>query len=121
MAQITYSDDFDAKLLREEGGQILLELTPKAGREMQYSRVILTANAKSFLAEKLEYYEGDKHVKTETRWDYKPVDGVLIQAHTKMVDERTKHETQIEVVKLEVNVKLSPRLFTKRGLIRGKL
>jgi outer membrane lipoprotein-sorting protein len=122
MAQITYAPDYDAKVLREEAKHYMLELTPKPGKELQYSRLLGWANRETWHLERIEYYdESGTHTKTETRWDYKPVNGVPIQSKIRMVDERTKHQTDIEVTELAVNLGLSRRLFTKRGLIRGKL
>ena len=123
MAQITFAPDYSAKVLSDDGAQVVvLELTPRPGRDLQYSKIVATVDRKVWQFTKLEYYDPDgKHLKTETRMDYKVYEqgGMMTRLH--MVDLRSKTETTIEVLEHKPNVGLSRSLFTKRGLIRGKL
>jgi outer membrane lipoprotein-sorting protein len=123
MAQITFAPDYQARLVSDDGQKrVVLELKPKPGRDLAYSRLILHVDRETWLIEKIEYFDAEnQHIKTELRSDYKPIGGVKMQTRIRMVDERTRHATDIEVTELEVNLGLSTRLFTKRGLIRGKL
>jgi outer membrane lipoprotein-sorting protein len=123
MAQITFAPDYSAKVLSDDGAQVaVLELTPRPGRDMQYSKLVATVDRRIWFFTKLEYYDPDgKHVKTETRSNYQADGEGGLMTRLRMVDLRSKTETVIEVLDHKVNVGLSQGLFTKRGLIRGKL
>lgn len=120
-AQLNFAPDYEPKLLSDEGGKVALELTPRPGKELAYTKLIVTADTKTWLAEKIEYFDDGKLVKTETRWNPKEFGGKLMQMRVLMVDERTKHQTSVEVNDVEVEVSLPKSKFTKRGLIRGDL
>ena len=123
MAQITYAPDYSARVLSDDGSRVaVLELTPRPGRELQYSKIVATVDRSVWQFTRLEYYDQDgKHIKTETRSDYRPEGNGGLMTRLHMVDLRTKTETDIEVLDHRPNVGLPKRLFTKRGLIRGKL
>jgi len=120
-AQLNYSPDYRPTLLGEADGKIRLELLPRKGKDLAYSKIILTVDSSTWLIEKLEYFDDGKLLKTETRSQVKMFKGKPMQMYIQMVDNRTNHSTTVEVIDVEADIGLSKRKFSKRGLIRADL
>lgn len=120
-AQLRYAPDYAPKLISNEGGKVRLELTPRPGKDLAYTKITLTADTSTWLIDALEYYDDRGLAKTEARSQVSKVGGKPMQHHIEMKDVRTNHSTIVDVSDVEVNVGLKKRLFTKRGLSRGKL
>ena len=120
-AQLLYAPDYAPRLVSREGGKVRLELTPKPGKDLAYTKIVLTADESTWLVDQLEYHDDSGLAKTETRGQVKVVGGKPMQTRVEMVDVRTKHSTLVHVSKVEVELGLKKSLFTRRGLSRGKL
>lgn len=120
-------DDFAAQMyapwytgdkLSDSGSDQKLTLLPKAGQTTPYGKLEFTIVKDKGLPSEIKYFNASgKHVKTETRSDYKCEGTVCTPMTLKMVD-HTKggHWTKFTTKTWKVNQPISDDLFSKRNL-----
>lgn len=121
LAVTTYADKYDAKVLKQDDKQWVVEATKKGSAEVAYPKIEFTVEKARALPTQIRYFD-DKgaNVKTETRADYKCEGNVCTPAKMKMVDHRTEgHSTELLMKDWKLNSGLSDRIFSKRNLRRG--
>jgi outer membrane lipoprotein-sorting protein len=114
MEAVKYTDKYTPKFLREEGGLMVLELTPKV--KSDYLKVILFSNKAQGYPEKMEYYDrAGKKVK-ESVYTFKKI-GKYWNAETiEMTDLRKSHKTRLSMSDVKYDTGLSDDEFTVRKL-----
>ncbi|MCK5381835.1 MAG: outer membrane lipoprotein-sorting protein [Candidatus Latescibacteria bacterium] len=120
MAQSNYTEDYTAKILEESEDIYSLELTPKPDSEIEYSKLRMWVNRKTFLPDKVEFYdEKGKLLKKMTNSATEQIDGYWTPRHIEMEDVQKNHKTLMELKEVKHNVGLKDKLFSKRYLKRG--
>jgi hypothetical protein len=117
-ASQSYGPWYAGQFLGESGNDQKLALTPKAGQTMPYGKLEFTVMKDKSLPSEIKYFNTDgKHVKTETRSDYKCESNVCTPMTLKMVDHsKGGHWTKFTTKTWKVNSELSDDLFSKRNL-----
>ena len=116
------SDKYNAKILKEDANTVTLELTPKPGKDVSYSKEIMVVNKKNDLAEKVEFYnKGREKEKVLTADETKKVGKYWTITKMTMENILNNHKTQIITEDLKFDVGLPNKLFTKRMLKKRKI
>ncbi|NOZ69960.1 MAG: outer membrane lipoprotein-sorting protein [Deferribacteres bacterium] len=123
MAETRYTDDYLATLQQAQGkegpGQYILDLRPRPGADVSYSRQKVWVDKETFILTKTEYYSpGGKLIKVLTSGNIKKVDGYWFPMKMTMETLKTAHRTVLEVVEIKHDSGLADRFFTERNLKR---
>ncbi len=122
MSQTSFAPTYDAKLIAQDDKTYTLDLTQKAGKDLEFPHIKMVIDKTFYGPLKMEYLDGSgKKLKTQLREDYKK-DGsehwnpgkVIITDHR-----RNDHTSEIVFTSTKLNSGLSDDLFTQRSLIRG--
>ncbi len=118
MAACDYSRDYDAVKNKEDDKFWWLTLTPKAGKKMDYSKLVMKISKDVFRLWETEYYnhkgelvkvfsiEEPKDFGTKVTWP----------PQVQMKDARTGHKTVLEIHTFKVEQGLKDSMFTQRYL-----
>jgi len=122
MSLSRYSPTYDAKLVKEDANQWELELTVKAGQEIEYPKVHMIVEKRSNQPLKIDFMDaGGKLLKTSDYVDYH-IDDANHYGPTKVVvtdHRRNDHKSEIVFTRVKLNQGLKDDFFTQRTLIRG--
>ena len=118
---IRYDESFDPTLVKKEGDEFILKLTPKKGKEFDFAYIMMWIDQKTALQTKMEYYNAEGVLlKTQTRGGLKVMEGVETQTKVVMTDHIRKHSTEIDILTVKENQGLKDDLFTQRNLEWGR-
>ncbi|MCK5527519.1 MAG: outer membrane lipoprotein-sorting protein, partial [Candidatus Latescibacteria bacterium] len=93
---------------------------PKPDSEIEYSKLRMWVNRKTFLPDKAEFYdEKGKLLKKMTNSETEQIDGYWTPRRIEMEDVQKDHKTLMELKEVKHNVGLKDKLFSKRYLKRG--
>lgn len=119
MAETKYTDDYTARLEKEEAGRYVLELSTRPDADISYSRQRMWVNKKTFIPVRTEYYsKGGKLIKVMTSENIEEVDGYWFPMKMTMETVKTGHRTVLEMVDIKHDTGLTDRFFTERNLKR---
>jgi outer membrane lipoprotein-sorting protein len=122
MSLSRYSPTYDAKLVKEDAASWELDLTVKAGQEIEYPRVHMWVDKKSQQPTKIDFSDGSgKVLKTSEYFDYH-IDDASHWGPSKVVNtdhRRNDHKSEIVFTHVKLNQGLKDDFFTQRTLIRG--
>ncbi len=114
-----YSDKWTPKFLKTEGGNNVLELSPKAGTVTDYSKLIMYARASDNYPVKIEHYDkGGKLYKTITANNVQKVGKYQIAKETILADLRTGSKTKMTITAVKFDTGLTDNNFTERELMK---
>jgi len=126
MALVEFFPSYQPKLVATENGQAVLELTARPGKQAAFPRVKMWVEHKRALISRIEYMDqSGKRLRTQRREDYRQDNPPGTPAHYSpgkmvFVDEvRNKHESELLLLKSQINTGLSDDVFTVRSLTRG--
>jgi outer membrane lipoprotein-sorting protein len=122
MSLSRYSPTYDAKLVKEDATSWELELTVKAGQEIEYPRVHMWVEKRSQQPTKIDFMDaGGKLLKTSEYSDYH-IDDANHYGPSKVTvtdHRRNDHKSEIVFLHVKLNQGLKDYFFTQRTLIRG--
>ncbi len=127
MAETKYTEDYtailqqaqDHALEKEEPNQYILELKPRPGVDVSYSRQRMWVDKETFIPAKTEYYSpGGKLIKMFTAENIKQIDGYWFPMKMTMETVKTGHRTVLEVLDIKHDSGLADSFFTERNLKR---
>ncbi len=114
------SPSFDAELIGKTGDETKLVLKPKQGVASSFSKLEVFIDSKVGGITRIKYFDGSgNHVRTQTREDWTPFEGVQIPTKIRMKNEKTGDETVINLSELDVKTPVPDDLFSRRTLMRG--
>ncbi|NOX97167.1 MAG: outer membrane lipoprotein-sorting protein [Nitrospirae bacterium] len=127
MAETKYTADYlailqqaqDSALEKEDPNQYILELKPRPGVDVSYSRQRMWVDKETFIPAKTEYFSpGGKLVKVLTYENIEKVDGYWFPMKMTMETVKTEHRTVLEVLEIKHDSGLADNFFTERNLKR---
>lgn len=121
MAQVSWANDWNVALKKEDEAGWNLELTPKVADSSTYARVEQRIEKKTFGTAELHYFnKGGEEVKRFINSQHTDFNGAKTYKNIVVSDPRTGHRTELEVKDFKVNQDLKDDLFTVRQLQWGK-
>jgi outer membrane lipoprotein-sorting protein len=121
MASAHYGKDYAAKKIGETDQGWTLELTPRPGAKVGYSRLEVFVKKEPVSIGRIDYFDdkGEK-MKSEVRSEHKVYDKGYICAHkVVMTTLKDNHYTTLELVEPKYDQGLKDEVFTQRTLKRG--
>jgi hypothetical protein len=109
-------DQFDLKLVSEEGGAWKIESRPR--KSSQYTYSYLWIKKDNFTITKVDAYNKKGLARTIEYKDYELVKGIWTAKTTEVFDINRKSHTTLKYDKLELNVPISPDRLTLEALRR---
>ena len=120
MATTGYLVDYNGKLLGQDDKYYNIELTPKPGSKVSYSKLIVHISKGRFKYERLEYFDakGEK-VKEEMRENWQKYnDKYWNTTHIRMINLKDNHKTLLESEEIKYDTGFSDEIFTQRNMKR---
>jgi outer membrane lipoprotein-sorting protein len=121
MVMAKLSNAFTAELKGRSGNVATLELAPKPGTTIRYSKLEVDLDkGKGGGIVEIRYYDGaGNHVRTQKRAGWKKVSGKPFPTKISMKNLKTGNETVVHLNDIKVNQGVEDSLFSKRTLLRG--
>jgi outer membrane lipoprotein-sorting protein len=114
------SPTFDAVLVGKTGNETQLNLKPKAGAEISFSKLEIFIDSTVGGITRIHYFDvSGNHVRTQTREEWKPFEGEKIPTRIRMKNLKTGDETVINLSEIDVKTPVSDDIFSRRTLMRG--
>jgi len=123
MSQLAFSEVYDAKLVGKDDKQWFLELTQKAGKDLEFPRIKLAADLNMFQPLRIEYQDASgKTLKEQLRDNYKQDSPIHWQPMRVLITDhrRNDHQSEIDFTSTKIDVGLSDDVFSVRSLVRGQ-
>jgi outer membrane lipoprotein-sorting protein len=118
-----FIEDYDTKRLEDDKKEgydcYKLELTRKEGSDMSYSRLILWVIKDNFVAVVIDYYDENDPSRLEKQLvqsDIRIIDGIPVAWKAVMLNTNDNKKTEVELLDVKNNIKLTDSLFTERAL-----
>jgi len=110
------AEKYSPKLLKTEKNAFVLELIPKPGIRIDYSRVIVSVNKENNCAENFEFYDkSDGKVKIMVS-EFEKIGGYWTQKEIIMTDLQKNHKTKMIMSEVHFDNDFSDDEFTVRKL-----
>ena len=122
MAATSFAPAYDAKLVGQDEKNWILELTAKAGQDLEFPKLKIWADKTFFQPTKIEDYDKDgKKLKTQERSEYKKDSPEHWQPfHIVMTDHRRgDHKSEIVFTGTKIDTGIADEVFSVRSLVRG--
>ena len=120
MVMAKLSPSFDATVVGKQGTETQLDLKPKAGAAISFSKLEVFIDSTVNGVTRINYYDGaGNHVRTQTREDWKPFEDTKIPTRIRMKNLKTGDETVINLSEIDVKTPIGDDLFSRRTLMRG--
>jgi outer membrane lipoprotein-sorting protein len=123
MSAIEFAPTYSAKAVGNEGAQAVLELTLRPGKKLEFPRLKMWVDTGNFTVAKIEYYDAaGKKLRTQLRQDFRQDPGSTHLSPGKLVfidHRRNNHETELVLLKSQLDSGLSDESFTVRALQRN--
>lgn len=110
-------DQYDFKLLADEGTQWKIESKPR--KKSQYTYSYFWVKKDNYTFQKIEAYDSKGLVRTIDYKDYAQVKNIWTARTTEVFDMRRSSRTILKYDKLEYNLRLKDEEFTLQALRRG--
>jgi len=119
MEAVRYSEKWTAELLREEGGQYVLELRPKAGTKTQYLRMVMWVRGENFYPSQAELYDQANRLYKILRLEkVEKIGPYWVSRQLIMEDLKEKRHTILELEEVKFDTGLTDEFFSERFLMR---
>jgi outer membrane lipoprotein-sorting protein len=120
MSQTRFATDYEAKLVSSDSGDLyVLELTPKSGADVSYSKLVLYVRKDNFVYTKVEYYnKAGKLEKVLTVDDIEKVGRYWVGKRMEMKNLRKNHRTVLNLSEIQFDQGLKDSVFSQRNLKR---
>ena len=119
MSEFRYSKRWNCRPHKTTDQHWILDLTPKNGITTQYSKLRVFIGRKRQQYERIEYYVGGVHKKTQERSNWQVLEGLEMASDIRYVSHDRPVESRIHFDHWEVNTGVPDSAFTRRALLRG--
>ncbi|HOM27884.1 MAG TPA: outer membrane lipoprotein-sorting protein [Deltaproteobacteria bacterium] len=113
-----YSSHYDAKIVREEGDDYVLELKRKPSSERIYPRVTAWVDKKEFTVSKMDLYDDSNRLWKTSTIKNERIQGYWTPVEISMKDVTKDHTTIMKISKITYDTGLKDEIFTERYLKR---
>lgn len=121
MASVTYVEDYQAAVTKEEGGIIHLSLVPRKPKSTEYSKLIMFVDKSNNVPTKIEFYDkSGKLWKVMTQENIKQITNYWVSEKIVMKDIKANHSTTMELGDVKFDTGLREKDFSKRKLKRSR-
>ncbi|NOZ04270.1 MAG: outer membrane lipoprotein-sorting protein [FCB group bacterium] len=121
MSSFKYSEEYDPRLLETKDSVYVLELTPKPGVEKDYSKLVVWVRKDNFYPIKIDHYDKSGNLwKVMVREKLVKKGNYWIALEMELKDLKKQHSTKLITDKIDLDVGLTDKIFTKRNLKRIK-
>ena len=117
MSSLNFADQYDATFGDDKGAHQWLELKSKGDAVWETLRV--RVEKKTLMVDLIEYYDGAKRVRSQTRSDWKKWDGVPTYRLVTMEDADGGLKTQLKMKSQKIGDDIPDSAFKKKNLVRG--
>lgn len=122
MRETSYDDDYDSELswvTRDGVRHLQVSMTPRPDAPVVYTRVLFLLDARDWTPVQAEYYDGGRLIRTMRFTDVRTVSGRRLPMHMILQPaDRPNERTEMRYDSLELDIRVDPELFTRRGLRR---
>ncbi|NOX89262.1 MAG: outer membrane lipoprotein-sorting protein [Calditrichaeota bacterium] len=119
MSQSEYGKDYKPKLIKKTENQFVLELTPRAGADVSYGKLLAYIDKSDYVVRKVEFFDTDgNQVKILTIDNVKKIDGYRIGTEMEMKTVKNGHRTLLKLSKIQFDQRLKDNIFSERNLKR---
>ncbi len=120
LAETRYTEDYRAKVLSEDEQTVVLELSPKPGSDVQYSRLVMKVRKSNWVPERVEFYnKAGKLAKVLTNRKVERIGRYWTVTEMEMQDLLDQHRTLLTLREVKHDTGLKDSIFTKRYLRRS--
>jgi len=98
----------------------ILNLTPRAETKSSYSKLRGTIGRKRVQVERIEYFQGTRHVKSQIREGWRTMEGLEMASRIRFVSHDREAEARVELTQWRVNSGVEDSAFTRRALLRSE-
>lgn len=117
MSRNKYGKDYYAKLIETTENQYVLELTPRAGADVTYDRLVVFADKFNFVERKVEFYNSaGKLQKILTIDNVEQIDDYWFGRRMEMQTVKDGHRTVLDLSEVRFDQGLPDNIFTERNL-----
>ncbi|GAB6283007.1 MAG: outer membrane lipoprotein-sorting protein [Ignavibacterium sp.] len=117
LGTLKYSDDYNPKLVETTKDEYVLERTPKAGKDKDYSKLKIWVRKDIMFPVKTEFYDKANRLwKTMERRLVEKIDVYWISKEIEMKDLKDQHSSKMQLSEIILDSNLSDNLFTERNL-----
>ena len=121
MSSFKYAEEYNPRLIETTDKLYVLELTPKPNVKKDYSKLKLWVRKDNFYLVKIEHYDkGGNLWKVMERRKLEKKGNYWIAMEMEMKDLKKPHTTRMITDKVELDIGLSDKTFTKRNLKKVK-
>jgi len=118
MGNYSYSEDYDVELIDTVDGQYILELTPNAGADTDYTKLKMWVDTDTNVFRRVDFYTSAGLAKRMTTGGIAVRDGYTSIGALLMTDLNTGHKTTISISSIDYDSGLSSSFFSQRELQR---
>lgn len=111
---------FDAVLVGKVGNETQLDLKPKAGADVSFSKLEIFIDSSVGGVTRIHYFDSSgNHIRTQTREEWKAFEDGKIPTRIRMKNLKTGDETVINLSEIDVKTPIDESIFSRRTLMRG--
>lgn len=118
LANYNYTEDYTAELVETTDEQYVLELTPSAGSDTDYTMLKMWVDRDDWVFDRVDFYTSAGLIKRLTTGGVEVRDGYTTVGALLMKDLETDHKTTIGIVDIEYDTGLDSSFFSQRELQR---
>lgn len=119
MSEHRYSTRWSCTPAKSTSDAWVLNLTPKKGITTSYSKLRVTIGKKRVQYERVEYFQNDRHMKSQFREGWRTMEGLEMAGVVRYVSHDHDAEARIVFDDWRVNTGVTDDTFTRRSLLRG--
>ncbi|MEO0261079.1 MAG: outer membrane lipoprotein-sorting protein [candidate division WOR-3 bacterium] len=121
LAKSEFTKNYNAEIKEENENQYVLELIPKEGSDVEYSKLIMFVNKKVFLPDSVKFFDKGKNLlKIMRNKKFNQIKNYWVISEIEMENVKNKHKTIMKTIKEELDSGLSDEIFTQRNLKRAE-
>jgi len=111
-----YASYYTGKILREEGNNYILELTPQASARSDYSKMIVAVNKQHYTPQRSEAYDRGGNLAKTAVYTWERQGNYWFPKEIFMKDEKRGSTTRMIMSDVKFDTNLSDQIFTVRNL-----
>ncbi|MEN3045694.1 MAG: outer membrane lipoprotein-sorting protein [Candidatus Hydrothermales bacterium] len=121
LAKSEFTKNYNATIKEENENQYVLELTPKPGSDVEYSKLTMFVNKKIFLPDSVKFFDKGKNLlKIMRNKKFVQIKNYWSIPEIEMENVKDKHKTIMKTIKQDYDLGLSDEIFTQRNLKKAE-